>query len=184
MKVQRSFPAGSPRCTGLFQGALAATASTREVVFEDSARQLKEFEDMAPHGHYCVPVMSGEDVLGVMNLYVEKGHRRLPEEEALLLSVAKTLAGIIERRKAERERERLREQLNQAEKLSALGRLTANVAHEIRNPLTAIGGFARRFEKKLSPEAKEREYAGIIISEVARLEKILRSMLTFSRDAD
>jgi signal transduction histidine kinase len=127
--------------------------------------------------------MSGEKTLGVMNLYVEKGHKRLPQEEELLTSVARTLAGIIERRKAEHERQVLGERLTHAEKLSALGRLTANVAHEIRNPLTSIGGYARRLEKKLPPDLKEREYSEVIIFEVSRLEKILRSVLTFSREA-
>ncbi|RJQ54603.1 MAG: sensor histidine kinase [Nitrospiraceae bacterium] len=72
--------------------------------------------------------------------------------------------------------------LVQVEKLSALGRLTADVAHEIRNPLTSIGGFARRLHKKLSDGSREKGYAEIVVSEVDRLERILRDVLSFSRE--
>jgi signal transduction histidine kinase len=109
------------------------------------------------------------------------------KKDKLAISVLnKDLEGYIE------ELQNVHGRLIQVEKMSELGRMTADVAHEIRNPLTAIGGFARRLEKNLlhitSAEAciriisKEKEHAEIIISEVTRLETILRDILTFSRE--
>lgn len=70
----------------------------------------------------------------------------------------------------------------QAEKLSAIGRVTADIAHEIRNPLTSIGGFIRRLNKKLGQGTKEKEYTELVISEVERLERLLKDILTLSRE--
>lgn len=66
------------------------------------------------------------------------------------------------------------------EKLSALGRLTANVAYEIRNPITVIGGFAEKLKKRISQDTKEREFIDLISTEAKRLEYILREVLLFS----
>ena len=66
------------------------------------------------------------------------------------------------------------------EKLSTLGRLTANVIHDLKNPITVIAGFAGRLEKSVPPETKEREY--LICLETKRLEEILTDVLVFSNE--
>ena len=75
----------------------------------------------------------------------------------------------------------LRERVAHSERMAALGELAARVAHEIRNPLISIGGFARRLEKKLSDDTSE--YAKIIVNEVTRLENILKEILGFVRSS-
>jgi len=74
--------------------------------------------------------------------------------------------------------------LVEQEKLSALGRFTADVAHEIRNPLTALGGIARRLDKRLPEGTREKNYSDLIISETARLESILRDVLIYSEKTE
>jgi two-component system, sporulation sensor kinase E len=66
------------------------------------------------------------------------------------------------------------------EKLAVLGETAARVAHEIRNPLTGIGGFARRIAKVAS-DPKIKEYSKFILNETIRLESILREILEYSR---
>lgn len=156
-------------------------ASTGKILFAscDDERHIGQYEKF-PHGHYSVPIKRGEGVLGVINLYVKDGHERHPGEEELLSSVADTIAGIIVYKHSEIEKERLQTQLIESETLSALGRVTSNVAHDIRNPLTVIGGFVRRLNKTVPPGTKEKEYTAVIITEVIRLEKILKNVLAYS----
>jgi signal transduction histidine kinase len=69
----------------------------------------------------------------------------------------------------------------QTEKLAALGEMSAKVAHEIRNPLSAVGGFARRIQRSLPEGDPNAEYAALIVKEIRRLEGILTEQLEFAR---
>ena len=81
--------------------------------------------------------------------------------------------------------EEMRKQLEQSERLSALGQLAAGVAHEIRNPLNAISLASQRLQREFHPEkGKEQEFqqlAGVIRDEIRRLNEIIEDFLSFSR---
>ncbi len=79
------------------------------------------------------------------------------------------------------DRVKLQKQLREVEQLTGIGRMAASVAHEIRNPLIAVGGFARQLHEELDAGDPKREYTGIILEEVTRLEQILREQLTLER---
>lgn len=70
--------------------------------------------------------------------------------------------------------------LVQREKVKTLGNIAAEVAHEIRNPLVSIGGFARRLQKQF-PDTPE---AGIVLKECRRLEKILDRIRNYLRPVE
>ncbi len=67
----------------------------------------------------------------------------------------------------------------EVEKQEALETLAEEVAHEIRNPVTAIGGFARRIMNKLPEGSQLREYAQMIINEAERLETMVGEIAEF-----
>jgi PAS domain S-box-containing protein len=71
------------------------------------------------------------------------------------------------------ERHQLQQQIIQTEELRTLSEISARLAHEIRNPIVAAGGFARRLLQTLAEEDPHREKVRIIVSEIARLERIL-----------
>lgn len=80
---------------------------------------------------------------------------------------------------------RLMEQkLLQSEKMAAIGELSTYLAHEIRNPLFAIAGFANSLLRSKALDDSAREKAEIIGRESRRLEDILRSILNFARPTD
>jgi len=107
MVVQRGLPedllAG---CREVALGTcLCGSAATSEgIVFADAIDHRHElaYASTLPHGHYCVPIASKGRMYGVINLYVNEGHVRKSDEETFLSSVARVLAGMIERQESDK----------------------------------------------------------------------------------
>lgn len=138
-----------------------------------------------------VPLVARDHAIGLLvvdNLFSGKA---IEEENMQFLAMFANQAGLaIENAKMyhnlELANKNLREAQNkliQAEKMAALGQMAAGIAHEIRNPLVSIGGFARRLAGRVGEESQEKRYAEIIIKEVRRIEKIVQDILTFSKDS-
>jgi two-component system, NtrC family, sensor histidine kinase HydH len=76
---------------------------------------------------------------------------------------------------------KLEDDLQEAERLAAIGRLAASVAHEIRNPLSALRGFAQYFSKKLQGREPEQSYARTMVSEADRLNRVITDLLFLAK---
>jgi two-component system, NtrC family, sensor histidine kinase HydH len=79
-----------------------------------------------------------------------------------------------------REIKALQERVTRSERLAALGSLAAGVAHEIRNPLSSIKGFAQFFLKKNPPGSTDHKYSEVMIQEVERLDRVIANLLDYA----
>jgi two-component system sensor histidine kinase HydH len=75
----------------------------------------------------------------------------------------------------------LKREIETSRRLASLGRLAAGVAHEIRNPLSSIKGFATYFKERYKANEEDRKTAEIMIKEVDRLNRVISQLLEFAR---
>ncbi len=123
---------------------------TRKPIGEEQMRMLETF------GH--------EAALGIGNALAHKGLKEY----------------IDQLEEANRRLKETRDLLVRSEKLAAVGQMAAQVAHEIRNPLVAIGGFAKLLKRRMTGKEGDIKYVNAIAEEVARLEGIVSDVLDFA----
>ncbi len=153
-----------------------------------SALQLSDF--------VAVPLVAKDYLIGFIiadnlysNLPIDADHVSLLElfasQAAQAIEKAETYRRLaLEKRKLEHAYEELQvthKRLVHAERLAAIGKMAAHVAHEIRNPLVTIGGFARSLNRPTQDAKTMQATAAIIADEVIRLERILADVLDFTR---
>ena len=131
-----------------------------------------------------VPLLFDGETTGALNIYTGELHSFSNEEIRILSALAEFSAVAIEKARLYERVVDVEEQLRQNEKLSALGLLAAEVAHEIRNPLTVMKMLYHSLDLKFprkDPRAKDAE---IMRQKMDHLNKIVEQVLDFARSTE
>lgn len=144
-----------------------------------------------------VPLISKGRLQGVLCVFdkeiigTDKNAQFDADDMALLSAMAGIVSAALENAFAFNQVERLakelrtvQEKLIESEKMAARSEIASALAHEIRNPLVAVGGLTRRIDKIVNRgfegNSPAKRYLKVIVGEVEKLEKILRELLDFS----
>lgn len=129
-----------------------------------------------------LPLFSEEDLIGMIILGRRINSRGYSQEEIETLNIfSNEVAIAISRAYAIQQMKTQERELMQAEKLAALGKLSAGVAHEIRNPLGIISGAAETLLKKNPDPKTHKEMLRFILDETNRLNQVITDFLRFAR---
>ncbi len=114
----------------------------------------------------------------VTGILSDRGRKQRQELEAASEQLAKVNRDL---GKVNRDLQDSFEHIKRADRLSAIGQLSASLAHEIRNPLASIDGAANLIESPQTPEDTRRGALAIIHKEIQRLNRLLTNLLDFAR---
>lgn len=178
------------------QGVLAQTILTRKAVHILRADQHPQVnqqirEKLSGQEFIAVPLLVKEEATGVIVIDNHRSHRPLNDEDMHFLTMFANQAALaIENSRlvetieaSNHELTLIRERMLESDRLAAMSSMAEGLAHEIRNPLVSIGGFARRISKQVKPGQELKKYVDVIVDEVGRLEKILRQMFDYTGDS-
>ncbi|MEK7766298.1 MAG: PAS domain S-box protein, partial [bacterium] len=128
------------------------------------------------HGGFAFPVLLDGRVIAVMGFFSRAV--QAPDEDSLSMmrDLGSQIGGFLER-------QRLRGQLEQSQKMDAIGRLTGGIAHDFNNLLTVINGYSELILERLSAgEAPLRDPVGEILKAGQRAAALTGQLLAFSRN--
>lgn len=126
------------------------------------------------------PVFSGKETelsTGEISLPVSIQGARISGEDGTHMGKLLLLNDLSEIR-------RLEDEVRRREKLAAIGSLAAGVAHEIRNPLSSIKGYATYFGSRFAEGSEDRSAARIMVQEVDRLNRVITDLIGLARPSD
>jgi signal transduction histidine kinase len=131
-----------------------------------------------------VPLLFSGEAIGALSVYTGEPYSFSNEEIRILSALAELSAIAIEKARLYERLVDVEEQMRQNEKLSALGLLAAEVAHEIRNPLTVMKMLYHSLELKFPTGDPRSKDARIIDQKIDHLNKIVEQILDFARTTE
>ncbi len=183
----------------MFSGLVTLEADGRLRALNGRARQLLALPDGDLRGRPYPELFAAQpDLQRVMHATLARGREAQREEISVSTGGGERTFGISSNRLRSAdgavhgaafffqdltEIKELERRVRQQEKLAALGEMAAAVAHEVRNPLNPIRGFAQLLQEEDDP-AEARQYAGIIISQVDALRRLVDNLLLYARPGD
>lgn len=137
-----------------------------------------------------VPLWSGNMMTGLLTVINKKGGTSFDRHDLRLLTVFSSLAAAAlqnavlysDLRAKMNELETAQEQLIHSTKMAAIGELSANVAHEINNPLTSVLGYTTHLLKTLPLPEGPTQILKMMEHEMLRVRRFIRNLLDFARD--
>jgi signal transduction histidine kinase len=132
-----------------------------------------------------LPLTLGNHVVGILRIFFAEKRDFSEEELNFLISIAEQSACAIDKARLIETKQAQYDHLAiQTEKLSALGRMAAGIAHEINNPLAGILLYSSNLIKKVPEKGPLKEGLEVIIRETIRCKSIIQELLEFSRDRE
>jgi len=131
-----------------------------------------------------VPLVVGDTAIGALNVYTGQPYRYSNQDVRILSALASLAAVAIENARLHERIVDVEEQLRRNERLSMLGLLAAEVAHEIRNPLTVMKMLFHSLELKFPAEDPRARDAEIMSEKMDHLNKIVDQLLGYARSTE
>ena len=172
-----------------------AAKQKRIVAVSDVTRDKRNmFFPITGEEHYrsllSVPLQFRDSHIGVINVQTKKPRTFERNERRLLKTIAHQVSGALHNASlyesvlaAKTALEETQERLVESEKMAALGRLSATLSHELRNPLAGLKGASQLLARKTDNQDRRKEYVTLILEEIERLDRIVEDLLQFAKPA-
>jgi signal transduction histidine kinase len=130
-----------------------------------------------------LPITLREHLIGIIRIFFSEIRKFSSEVLDFLVAVSRQCASALERaRLFEEQRTRYEQLVVQTERLSALGKMAAGIAHEINNPLTGVLLYSTATRKEIEEDGPVKECLDVVIRETVRCRDIIQNLLEFARE--